>query len=158
MNERLLDIIKYKTGGKQTEFALLMGWSPQYLAKLIKGNNFGLQPVLAIIGNLPEVNARWFLLGEGEMLLDDKFSTIRKVMHENMLRVLDMEKYMSVMSPEELRDFEMVVSGKKKADFSPDIIDKWERLLAERKSDINARFKTANNKSDKTCRQRKAKK
>lgn len=29
MNNRLLDIIRYKTGGKQTEFAPLMGQTPQ---------------------------------------------------------------------------------------------------------------------------------
>lgn len=158
MNTRLLDIIKYKTGGKQTEFAVLMGWSPQYLTKLLKGSNFGLQPVLAIIGNMPEINARWFLLGEGEMLLDNKYSNIRKVMHETMMKVLDMEKYMPVMSPDEIREFEMVVSGKKKADFSSETVEKWESLLSERENEINAKFKAANNKSDELCRQKRAKK
>lgn len=37
MNKRLLEIIKYKTGGKQTEFADLFDWSPQYLSNLLKG-------------------------------------------------------------------------------------------------------------------------
>jgi transcriptional regulator with XRE-family HTH domain len=158
MNERLLDIIKYKTGGKQTEFATLMGWSPQYLTKLLKGSNFGLQPVLGILTNIPEINARWFLLGEGEMVSDNKYSDIRKTMHETMMKVLDLEKYMPVMSPEELREFEMVVSGKMKADFSPDTVEKWERLLSEREDEINAKFKAANSKSDKLCSQKKAKK
>lgn len=35
MNERLLEIIEYKAGGKQTAFAEMMGWSPQYIAKTI---------------------------------------------------------------------------------------------------------------------------
>lgn len=42
MNTRLLEIIKYKTGGRQREFADLLGWTPQYLAKLLKGENFGI--------------------------------------------------------------------------------------------------------------------
>lgn len=42
MNSRLLDIIRYKTGGKQSEFAALLGWTPQYLAKLLRGENFGI--------------------------------------------------------------------------------------------------------------------
>ena len=44
MNRRLQDIIKYKTGGRQTAFAALLNWSPQYLSKLLKGVDFGLQP------------------------------------------------------------------------------------------------------------------
>lgn len=63
MHERLAHIIKLKAGGKQNEFAALMGWSPQYLGKLIRGGNFGLQPVLAILSKFPEIDARWFLFG-----------------------------------------------------------------------------------------------
>lgn len=158
MNTRLLEIIKYKTGGRQNDFAMLVGWSPQYLTKLLKGNNFGLQPVLAILTTIPEINARWFLLGEDEMIADYKYSDIRKTMHETMMKVLDMEKFMPVMSPEELREFEMVVSGKKRADFSPDTVEKWERLLNEREDNLNAKFKAANSKSDNICNQKKAKK
>lgn len=68
MNSRLLEIIRYKTGGRQTPFAELLGWSPQYLTKLLKGDNFGLSPVLTILSAFPEINARWFLFGEGSML------------------------------------------------------------------------------------------
>ncbi|KAA6335106.1 hypothetical protein EZS27_016625 [termite gut metagenome] len=47
MNELLLELNlnPNKTSGKQTEFASLFGWSPQCLVKLLKGENFGLQPV-----------------------------------------------------------------------------------------------------------------
>ena len=44
MNERLLELIEYKAGGKQIAFAEMMGWSPQYIAKLVRGENFGLSP------------------------------------------------------------------------------------------------------------------
>ena len=44
MNSRLQEIIKYKTGGRKTAFAELMGWTPQYLAKLLNGENFGCNP------------------------------------------------------------------------------------------------------------------
>lgn len=58
MNNRLLEIIKYRTGGNQSKFAALMGWSPQYLSKLVKGVDFGLAPILTILQKLPEINAR----------------------------------------------------------------------------------------------------
>ena len=44
MNKRLQEIIQYKTGGRQKDFAELMGWTPQYVFKLLKGENFGLSP------------------------------------------------------------------------------------------------------------------
>lgn len=158
MNDRLLDIIKYKTGGKQTEFAALMGWKPQYLAKLLKGENFGLQPTLTILANIPEINARWFMLGDGSMIEDNKYTDIRRSMLENMLSVLDMEKYMVVMTPDELNYYEQVIAGNKKPDFSPALLEKWQELLQGREDEINAKFKAATGKSDKICRQKKAKK
>ena len=151
MHTRLLEIVKYKTGGKQTQFASLLGWTPQYLAKLLRGESFGFNPVISLVTALPEINARWFLTGEGDMLLYDipaeiKHTKIRKAMYENAMNVFSLEKYMPVMSPEELKEFEKVVSGKKKADFSPDTLEKWARLLIERESEINAKYKAAGRK------------
>ena len=71
MNKRLQEIIQYKTGGRQKDFAELMGWTPQYVFKLLKGENFGLSPVLKICEALPELNARWLLTGQGDMLTED---------------------------------------------------------------------------------------
>ncbi|MDR0658814.1 MAG: hypothetical protein LBG18_07790 [Mediterranea sp.] len=155
MYTRLFEIIKYKTGGKQTDFAMLLGWTPQYLTKLLKGKNFGIQPILAIVMRFPEINARWLLTGGGEMIISVKYDDIRKKMHDSISKLLDMEKYMPVMSPEELREFEMIVSGKRKADFSPETVGKWEVLLQQRDEEINARFKAANSKSKGLCKTRK---
>jgi hypothetical protein len=59
MHTRLLEIMNYKTGGRQTEFAAMLGWVPQYFAKLLKVEDFGLQPVLTIVTKFSEINARW---------------------------------------------------------------------------------------------------
>jgi hypothetical protein len=37
----------------------MLGWVPQYFAKLLKVEDFGLQPVLAIVAKFSEINARW---------------------------------------------------------------------------------------------------
>ncbi len=158
MNNRLIEIIKYKTGGRKTDFAALMGWAPQYLTKLIKGENFGIIPVVTIIRTLPEINARWLLLGEGEMLEAPKFTDIRRAMLDNMLTVLDMEKYMPIMTPEELWNYEQIVMGNRKPNFSPEQVAKWQTLLEERNNNLAAKFKAANAKSDRLCRQTKANK
>lgn len=153
MNNRLLDIIKYKTGGRQRVFAEILGWTPQYLTKLLRGENFGLQPVLRLLETLPEINARWLLLGEGAMLRDDKVMGLRRDVYSRVQRFLDMERFMCVMSPEELREFEQVLVGGSYPNFSDEVVERWESLLAER----NSKIEDALAKSTTSCRPPKAK-
>lgn len=68
MNNRLDAIIAYRTAGCRTEFAEMMGWSRPYLSKLLRGEGWGIAPVRRIIETLPEVDARWLITGEGQML------------------------------------------------------------------------------------------
>lgn len=158
MHTRLLQIIRYKTGGKQTEFAALLGWTPQYLAKLLRGENFGITPVVTLVEALPEINARWLLTGQGEMIETPKYVDIRKTMLENMLAILDMEKFMPVMTPEELHDYEQAIKGCKKHDFSPELLEKWQELYQLRENEINAKIHGAMRKSDKVCKAKKVNK
>ena len=46
----------------------MLGWTPQYIAKLLRGENLGISPVITLLEALPEINARWLLLGQGDML------------------------------------------------------------------------------------------
>ena len=157
MNKRLQDIIKYKTGGRQTAFAALLNWSPQYLSKLLKGVDFGLQPVVSIIEALPEINARWFLTGQGEMLNNEKQEMLRREAIGHVQRVMQLERFIPVMNPEELRAFELEVRGEKKADFTPDILAEWEERLNIRNEEINKKFAAAAAKSEELCKQKTAK-
>jgi transcriptional regulator with XRE-family HTH domain len=109
MNDRLKGIIKYKTGGKKIQFAKMVGWTPQYLSKLLKGENFGMQPILTILEKFPEINARWFLFGTGEMLEIRKLFDLQ---HDTMMyiqSILDIDKYIPYMSGEEIHEFEDAV-------------------------------------------------
>ena len=115
MNNRLQAIISYKTGGRQSDFAALLGWSPQYLAKLLRGENFGLQPVLTLLEVLPEINARWLLLGQGEMLEISKIFNLRRESFAHI--ILEMEKYIPYMSPDELHEYEQAVTTGRKGCF-----------------------------------------
>lgn len=129
MNNRLLDIIKYKTGGRQKTFAELLGWTPQYLAKLLRGENFGLQPVLTLLEKLPEVNARWLLLGEGSMLNDDKISGLRRGVYSSVQRIMDYERFMPVMFPDELKEFEECIAEGRIPSFSDNEVMGFELRL-----------------------------
>ncbi len=156
MNRRLQDIIKYKTGGRQTAFAALLNWSPQYLSKLLKGVDFGLQPVVSIIEALPEINARWFLTGQGEMLNDKKQADLRREALEHVYQVMELERFIPVMNPEELRLFERQVRNGENANFSPGTLQSWRERLNIREEEINMKFAAATAKSEELCKQKTA--
>lgn len=129
MNNRLLDVIKYKTGGRQKSFAELMGWTPQYLAKLLRGENFGIQPVLTLLEKLPEIDARWLLLGEGAMLNDEKINGLRRGVYSSVQRIMDYERFMPVMFPDELKEFEDCISEGRIPAFSDNEVWEFELRL-----------------------------
>lgn len=158
MNTRLQEIIKYKTGGRQNAFAELLNWSPQYLSKLLKGVNLGLQPVVSIIDALPEINARWFLTGKGEMLSNDKQIELRREVFEQTLQIIELERFIPIMTGEELKQFESLLKGRSNIDFSPDTLKSMQDRLNTRESNLNERITDAINKSDKLCKQKKANK
>lgn len=157
MNSRLREIINYKTGGRQNPFAELLGWSPQYLAKLLKGENLGLSPVLTLLSTFPEINARWFLFGEGSMLEAGRLFELQRESMSHIMSLLDLDKYIPYMSGEEVREFEEAVQSGRKPDFSPDTVAKWQSLLDDRNRALDARFAEAKAKSDELCRQKTAK-
>lgn len=157
MNNRLMDVIRYKTGGRQKPFAEFMGWTPPYLAKLLRGENFGLQPVLSLLEKLPEINARWLLLGQGSMLNDDKVFGLRRETYSRVQSILMFDRFLSVMSPDEMFRFEQVLQGKSYPDFSDEEVARWEGLLAEKQQTLDARVEDAISKSVTPCKPPKVK-
>lgn len=158
MNERLLEIIEYKAGGKQTAFAEMMGWSPQYIAKLVRGENFGLSPVLAVLSAFPEINARWFLFGQGEMLEVGMMFDLQRQAISHIQSLLDLEKYLPVMTGEQVREFEEAIKLGRAPVYSPDTLSDLNRRLTDRNNEIIAKFSEATSKSDRLCKRRTAKK
>lgn len=145
MNKRLREIVQYKTRGKNKPFAELVGWTPQYLGKLLHGNDFGLKPVLAVLRALPEINARWLLTGDGQMLLDNNASDIHAGIINHIKAVLDLEKFIGAMSPEELTEYQQMIAEHKV--FNADNRAKWIARSAEQEQ-----------RKEEKCRQRTAKK
>lgn len=133
MNSRLRKIIELKTGGNQAEFAALMGWKPQYLFRLLKGDSgIGIRPVVALLEKFPELNARWLLLGEGAMV-----SSGVDEAKAHLLRLLSLEKYMPVMSAAELR----LLTEEGRTDFPAATIAHWEELLRRRDEYVSTAIK-----------------
>lgn len=144
MNKRLREIVQYKTRGKNKPFAELVGWTPQYLGKLLHGNDFGLKPVLAVLRALPEINARWLLLGEGQMLLDNHVGDLHSGIIAHIKAVLDLERFAPVMSPDELTEYQQIITAHKA--FCADNRARWIEQSAEQ----------VQGKEDKQCRQQTA--
>lgn len=96
--------------------------------------------------------------GEGDMIEPDNYTDICKMMLESILPVLDLEKYIPVMAPQELHDFDQVIQGRRKPDFSPELLEKWQILLRLREDEISAKIQSAMLKSETVCKQKKANK
>lgn len=152
MNSRLQEIVRYKTGGRQKDFAALCGWTPQYLAKLIHGGNFGLQPILTLLEALPEINARWLLLGQGEMLEMDKLFNLQRETFAHIQAILEIERYVPFMSPNELHEYEQAITTGRNPVFSPDALSSWRQRISERDTELEAKFADANAKSIELCK------
>lgn len=148
MHTRLLKIIDYKTGGHQKNFAHLVGWSPAYLSKLIHGESgFGLQPILTLLTKFPEIDARWLLLGDGEMLSDQRINDLRRATLRRAQSILNLERYISAMSPEQLNRYEAAITSNRQPDFSDIEIAKWQRNLNNRADEQQRRLSDTFTKS-----------
>lgn len=152
MNERLSQIIDYATAGRKRDFAALCGWTPQYLAKLLAGENFGLTPVLAIVRAVPELNARWLLTGEGEML-----DTRERIQDETIAFVrtmLDYEQFLPIMTSEELAEFEDFLKSRSLPPILAAERDSLQIRLTTYLDSLDAKFAAAKQKSEQLCRHR----
>lgn len=158
MNTRLAQIIAYKTGGRQADFAALMGWTPQYLGKLLKGESFGLNPVLALLTAMPEVDARWLLFGEGEMLTPNGVADVRLGVMSRIQSLLDYERFIPVMTPDELAQVEQAIKKGTPIQYAPDTLASLQERLTNRQNEMDARFRAANAKQPKQCKAKTAKK
>lgn len=126
MNSRLLQFIKYACG-RQSVFAEVMGWDRQYLSKLTRGIGLGITPVVAVLQKFPELDARWLLLGEGEMLRPTASERRPQLTaaRDRVARSLELARFLPVMSETELSEF---ASGR--LEFPASAEARWRELQA----------------------------
>ncbi len=126
MNQRLRLFIQHACG-RQSVFAERMGWERQYLSKLTRGIGLGLTPVVAILQEFPELDARWLLLGEGEMLRPTVSENRPHLVaaRDRVARSLELARFLPFMSEAELSEF---ASGQ--LDFSVSAQTRWEALAS----------------------------
>ena len=123
-----------------------------------EGENFGIRPVLKLLETLPEINARWLLLGQGEMLEIGKLYNQQQEAFAHIQAGLEIERYIAFMTPDELHEYEQAVTTCRKPVFSPDTLVSWQRRASERDKELEAKFATANAKSERQCKRLTVKK
>ena len=146
MNTRLAELIQYTTNGKQVDFAEMMDWTPQYLYKLLKEGGIGIKTIVALLEKFPNLNARWLILGEGNMIIPHT-----DIVKKQLLQLLEIEKYIPVMTKEELQ--EMTIGRS----FSQTTIDKWEMLLKDYNKETLTQVKASMQRQKELCKQNTAK-
>jgi len=90
------------------------------------------------------------------MLMDDKVRDLHQGTISHIQAVLDLERFVPVMSPEELQEYEQMITSHKKPDFSPSVRSKWLERTLEREQERNSRIDKAIDQSDELCRQQTA--
>lgn len=140
INERIDFIIKIKVGGR-SKFAEILKVSPQYVNKIATpGGSVGLEPVLNILRLFPDIDARWLLLGEGSpFCLSDRAGEIKRSIGDRIDFLFSIEKYISVMDPEDLAGLEEIIRNGSYNNIGKGKLDEWEKRLAVREESLNER-------------------
>ena len=128
---RIADIVQLKYKGVSTDMARHLGWSQPYLAKLLRGESIGIAPITAMLEAYPDINARWLLFGEGNML------SAAAAVKQQLNALIELEQYMPVMSPEELN---LLTEGK--TDWDTATLQRWQKQLSIRKAASESRLAT----------------
>jgi len=126
---RIAQLLEY-TGESQVEFAEKLGVTKQYVTKLLKGEGIGLTNIASILKAMPEVNARWLILGEGNMIDSSYMMRVMKLW-------VDYEEYIPAMTQ---ADKDAINAGKQP---TPADVVRWGKLIRERKENIEGRIAKA---------------
>ena len=78
-------------------------------------------------------------------------------MTKRIQTIMDFERLIPVMTPDEMKTFEKILTGRHDAAFSHATLASLKKRAKEREKEINDMFAAATAKSEELCRQRIAK-
>ena len=102
IGKRLERFVSYKAR-KPAEFANMVGWDRQYLNALMKGRGFGVKPIETLLRRFPELDARWLITGDGDMLNADYTEAAREEIRRRVSRLEKMDSLIPYMSLDQIR-------------------------------------------------------
>jgi len=130
INERIELIVKAKASSRK-EFASTIGWSIEYLNKLLhKGQGVGVKPITQIVETFPDIDANWLLTGAGFM-----FGSVEGALTQQYALRVECAKYIAVMSEKEVAQFLGEVNASSFDQFLRDNKDKWSEMLNRAEAD-----------------------
>ncbi|MBO5972884.1 MAG: hypothetical protein J6Q07_07735 [Alistipes sp.] len=100
MKTRLVELINRVADGNKAQFARMMGWKPQYLNSLLNGR-IGLTPIIYILQMFPNLDARWLLLGDGDIFNHSEYIEIRSTRESEYVDLIPSKRYINSEFPQE---------------------------------------------------------
>lgn len=126
MQHRIALVVAYATGGRRKDFAEKMGWKPQYLTKLLRGEAIGVKPLVSILEVFPEISPQWLLLGQGSMLKEERVSTLQREVRDKADALLELAGYLPKMSEAEVASYAQALSTVQVPTFSDEDRQRWQ--------------------------------
>lgn len=136
INSRIAYLVRTIGGDSPKRFGEIIGITPQYVAKIAKeGGSVGIEPVTRILKALPDLNARWLILGEGDPFdRRDKEAVLKQTIDRGLKALADLERYIPAMSAEELDNLSRDLFTGTIPDIDPDRLAGWEKSINEQET------------------------
>lgn len=122
---RIQHLVNIKAAGNKSRFARMVGWQPQYMARVTKedGASIGLAIVTKILEAFPDVDGRWLVLGEGEPITAD--NELKRKLYQRIDEYARLADHINYMEPSELEAYNQALENREALKVSDDQIKKW---------------------------------
>ncbi|WP_316851211.1 hypothetical protein [Pedobacter agri] len=129
INQRIRAIVDVKCGGNQRSFASKLEYTPQYVAKLVKdGGSVGLEPISKILQVFSDIDARWLILGDREMIEPGVINEVKYFLHQNIQDMLKIEQYLPFMTDDELKEYRNAAAKFTAYNYNDQQLKRWVTL------------------------------
>ncbi len=122
IRDRILQVIKLATKGSRADFAALVGWSFVTINNVCRLGTNNAALLADIIRAVPDIDARWLLLGEGEMVRPFALAYTESLFLHRIADTLEVSALAAKMDGEQIRRLQLSLSRGEFPDFTPDEI------------------------------------
>lgn len=124
LQSRIQHLVNIKAAGNKSRFARMVGWQPQYMARVTAVDGpVGLAIVTKILEAFPDVDGRWLVLGEGEPITAD--NDLKRKLYQRIDEYARLADHINYMEPSELEAYNQALDNREALTVSDDQIKKW---------------------------------